>query len=149
MSKLKSPNAPVILTALGAIPFLVPAGLMVIYRADTILLNTIGLWLLVYAAVILSFLGGVRWGVEIVKREKPRFGELALSVMGALIGWIAVMAFFRFTAPWIMGALSCALVLHYLVDRASLDMPVWYRRLRLWPTLAAALCLLLAFALLG
>ena len=149
MTTLRFPRAPLILTTLGAVPFVIPAGLMVVYRNDPIQLNTIGLWLQVYAAVILSFLGGVRWGVEIVKREKPRFGELSLSVMGALIGWIAVMIFFRFGVSWIMAAMSVALILHYLIDRMSADMPVWYRRLRVWPTGVAALCLLMAFALLG
>lgn len=149
MTMLRTPKAPMILTALGVLPFLAPAGLMVFYRHDAIVLNTLGLWLLVYAAVILSFLGGVRWGVEILKREKPRLAELIVSVLGSLMGWIAVIAYFRFGSGWLMAAMAGALLVYYVLDRGSPDMPHWYRRLRIWPTVAAIICLLLACVLLG
>ncbi|MDZ7824125.1 MAG: DUF3429 domain-containing protein [Ahrensia sp.] len=48
--------------------------------------------LTVYGAVILSFLGGIRWGVAMVGHgaQKMRQTELVLSVMPSLLGWAAV-----------------------------------------------------------
>ena len=79
----------------GMVPFISSAGLMFVWRDDLAMLNLAALWLLVYAAVILSFLGGVRWGAEIAKRERPRFAELGPSVLGALAGCGLVMAGFQ------------------------------------------------------
>lgn len=149
MYSLKTPEAPLALTTLGAIPFLVPAGLMVMYRDDPIFLSTLGLWLIAYAAVILSFLGGVRWGVEIVLRDKPRFADLTVSVLGALIGWGLVIAYFQYANAYAFLGAAGALLLHFVVDRASPEMPLWYRKLRIWPSSVAIACLLLAFFLFG
>lgn len=48
--------------------------------------------LAVYGAVILSFLGGIRWGVAMVgdAPEQTRRRELILSVVPSLAGWAAV-----------------------------------------------------------
>ena len=58
MYSLKTPEAPLALTTFGIVPFLAPAGLMLRYQDDPIFMSTAGLWLIAYAAVILSFLGG-------------------------------------------------------------------------------------------
>ena len=134
----------------GIIPFVATSGLMFVWRDDPAMKVTMAPWLLVYAAVILSFLGGVRWGVEIAKRERPRFAELGPSILGALAGWGLVMASFRYGAlPNIFGAMAGAMVLHYLYDTISPELPLWYRRMRLWPTLGAVASLILAYFLLG
>ncbi|MEL6828814.1 MAG: DUF3429 domain-containing protein [Pseudomonadota bacterium] len=147
MYSLKTPEAPLALTTFGIVPFLAPAGLMLRYQDDPIFMSTAGLWLIAYAAVILSFLGGVRWGVEIVLRDKPRFAELTLSVLGALVGWALVLVYFQFANPYAFLGSAVALLLHFVIDRASPEMPLWYRKLRIWPTSAAIVCLLVAFYL--
>lgn len=149
MYSLKTPEAPLALTALGAIPFLAPTGLMLMNRADPIFLSTLGLWLIAYSAVILSFLGGVRWGVEIVLRDKPRFAELTLSVLGALVGWGLVLVYFQYANHYVYLGAAAAFLLHFVIDRASPEMPLWYRKLRIWPSIAAIACLLVAFFLFG
>lgn len=150
MFRQSPPQVPMALMFGGIVPFVSSAGLMLVWREDLALLNLAALWLLVYAAVILSFLGGVRWGVEIAKRERPRFAELGPSVLGALAGWGLVMAGFQHgMQAWIFAAMGGALVLHFLYDSISPELPFWYRRMRLWPTLGAALSLAMAFFLLG
>ena len=150
MFRQSPPQVPMALMFGGIVPFVSSAGLMLVWREDLALLNLAALWLLVYAAVILSFLGGVRWGVEIAKRERPRFAELGPSVLGALAGWGLVMAGFQHgMQTWIFASMGAALVLHFLYDSISPELPFWYRRMRLWPTLGAALSLALAFVLLG
>jgi len=150
MFRSSPPQVPMALMFAGVIPFVSAAGLMFVWRDDLALLNVSALWLLVYAAVILSFLGGVRWGAEIAKRERPRFAELGPSTLGALAGWGLVMVGFqRGMEPWIFGAMSTGLILHYFYDGISPELPLWYRRMRLWPTIGAVGALSVAFLLLS
>ena len=87
---------------------------------------------------------------EVAKRERPRFAELAPSTLGALMGWGLVMAGFRYgMQTWIMAGMGGALLLHYVYDSISPELPLWYRRMRLWPTLGAVASLALAWFLLG
>lgn len=150
MFRSKPPQKPMALMVLGIIPFAASAGAMVVWRDDIALMITAALWLLVYGAVIMSFLGGVRWGVEIAKRERPRYVELIPSVLGALVGWALVLAAFRFgVQPWAVAAMAGALTLHYVYDLASAELPRWYRQMRVWPTLGAVLSLAVAYFLLS
>lgn len=150
MFRSAPPQVPMALMFAGVIPFIATSGLMLVWRDNPALKVTMAPWLLVYAAVILSFLGGVRWGAEIAKRERPRAAELAPSTLGALIGWGLVMAAFRYAFPsWIFAAMAAAMVLHYVYDSISPELPIWYRKMRLWPTMGAVLSLALAYFLLG
>jgi hypothetical protein len=48
--------------------------------------------LLAYGAVILSFLGGIRWGMAIVKTGRDDLlSPLLISVLPSLLGWIALL----------------------------------------------------------
>lgn len=150
MYKLKTPQTPLAITTLGIIPFAVSAGAMLVWRGDIARQATAGLWLIVYAAVILSFLGGIRWGAEMTRRDKPRFGELAPAFIAPLIGWGLVLAYFQYTQKsTIMAAAAAALMVHYILDVLTGELPLWYRRLRLWPTLGGVVSLILAAVLLG
>ena len=150
MFRSAPPQVPMALMFGGVIPFASAAGLMFIWRDDVALMVTAGLWLLVYSAVILSFLGGVRWGAEVAKRERPRFAELGPATLGALVGWGLVMAGFRYgLQTWIVAAMAAAFVLHYVYDSISPELPLWYRRMRFWPTLGAVVSLIVAWVLLG
>jgi len=114
MFRQSPPQVPMALMFAGIIPFASASGAMFVFRDDLALMNTAALWLLVYAAVILSFIGGVRWGAEIAKRERPRFAELGPSVIGALAGWGFVMAGFRYgMQSWIFAGMAAAIILHY------------------------------------
>lgn len=150
MFRQSPPQVPMALMFAGIIPFASASGAMFVFRDDLALMNTAALWLLVYAAVILSFIGGVRWGAEIAKRERPRFAELGPSVIGALAGWGFVMAGFRYgMQSWIFAGMAAAIILHYVYDSISPELPIWYRRLRLWPTLGAVFSMALGYFLLG
>lgn len=150
MFRQTTPQVPMALMFAGIIPFAATSGLMFVWRDDLALLNTAALWLMVYSSVILSFIGGVRWGAEIAKRERPRFAELGPSIIGALAGWGFVMAGFRYgMQTWIFAGMGAALTLHYFYDSISPELPIWYRRMRLWPTLGAVLSLALAYVLLS
>ena len=150
MYKLKTPQAPLALTTLGIIPFAVSTGAMLVWRGDVAAQQMAGLWLVVYGAVILSFLGGIRWGAEMTRRDKPRFGELGPSIVSPLVGWALVIAYFQTAQkPAVIAGMIAALFVHYVYDVLTGELPLWYRRLRLWPTLGAVASLALAYWLLG
>lgn len=150
MFRSAPPQVPMALMFGGVIPFASSAGAMFVFREDLALLNTAALWLLVYAAIILSFLGGVRWGAEVAKRERPRFAELGPATLGALVGWGMVMAGFRYgMQPWLFAGMAGALILFLIYDSISPELPIWYRRMRTWPTLGAVASLAFAWFLLS
>lgn len=110
------------------------------WRSGTILL------LLVYSAVVLSFLGGVRWGVGLTAEQadkKP--GELWLALPPAFVGWIAVIV----PVPLSFAMLAVAFAALGAWDALAAHgnrLPEWYGRLRIVLTVGAVAMLLLAFA---
>lgn len=98
--------------------------------------------LLTYGAVILSFLGGVHWGLA-MSGERASFGPLGASVVPSLVGWAALLIGERL--GMILLALAFAGLLAFdlsLVRR--LRAPAWYGALRRPLTLIVVTCLLLA-----
>lgn len=106
----------------------------------------------IYAAVILSFLGGVQWGFAaggIGPGAGPSWERLGWSVLPALFGWAAL---FLDEAAKIV-ALMLGFLAAFVIDRRWAAMgraPVWYARLRRDLTAVVILCLgatLLRFAI--
>ncbi len=133
------------LTGLGVIPFLALAPLAAFtdpYVEDH---ATVALW--VYGAVILSFIGGIRWGLAIAPGRSASapalWQELTVSVAPSLLAWLALLM----PAGMPPLALSVGFAVMLLADwraaRRGLA-PAWYPRLRWPPTLAAIASLLLA-----
>ncbi len=116
----------------GLIPFYATA-IGAVLADDALLANLLLQTLLIYAAVIASFLGAVHWGLAMAMPEPP--GRIfALSVVPGLLGWAIVGVL---SGPETMGA---ALVLFaalfawlYSYDRKAVargDAPPWYGTLR-------------------
>lgn len=121
----------------GLIPF-AGCAIMVVVDAPAVVDWTGAL--MAYAAVILSFLGGARWGVELA-REKPDPGRLILSNVPALGAWLALVMV-DVPASVRLGLLAAALALVWIWDRGSAE--PWYRPLRTTATVGAVLSLILA-----
>jgi len=99
--------------------------------------------LLVYSALILSFLGGARWGLELA-RVPPRLFEISLSMAPSLTGFFLLLA----PAPFQRSALGGAAVAHalqWLWDVRAQGAPSDYGRLR--SVLAAVAILAMSAAL--
>jgi len=148
----------------GLIPFILPAMVMCLPHWSSALINSFWPfsaaldnavappWLAqraafslgAYAAIILSFLGGVRWG-NLLDNE-PRLWEwvpLTLSVVPSLIAWPALLL----PPLWMLSILAAGLVLQYALDVEALrrkEIPVWFGKLRLILTTGAILSLLVA-----
>lgn len=117
----------------GLIPFYVP----VIWRlfADGPDGGRAEIAFTLYAAVILSFLGGTRWGREVVHAMAvPRARELTLAILPSLGGWLAVAAHLGGYKQIGWAGLILAFALVFFWDwRGAKDgtWPEWYGRLRL------------------
>jgi len=80
-----------------------------------------------YGAIVLSFLGGIRWGLAIAKADAAGpTGPLFVGVLPALLGWIALLV------PASTGLLLLALGFAAMLaaDLRLSTAPSWYRSLR-------------------
>lgn len=135
----KVPQAPFLLGVAGALPFVFGTVL-------TLLGGQTAGWgetaLLGYGAVILSFMGGIHWGIAMAQRMNtmPRLGA---SVVPALVGWLALLI--GGSPGLVLLAAAFAAVLAYDLQASRFGAtPDWYPTLR-WPlTIVVVLCLVLA-----
>lgn len=99
---------------------------------------------LAYGAVILSFLGGIRWGEALKALGRAQSLTFSLSVLASLAGWVALLLpGLEATALLITG-----LWLQYFWDRRTVQqgaLPVWFGKLRFILTTLASSALLLMF----
>ncbi|WP_406851828.1 DUF3429 domain-containing protein [Brevundimonas sp. BH3] len=135
----RAPRPAMILGWFGVLPFAGLTGALAVGLGDA---EQIADALRLYGAVILSFMGGVHWGVATLRSENgvPPYG---VSVLPAL--WAFAMGF---TSPPIgllgLAAGFLALLAYDLRCVRRGDLVEWYGRLRLWLTLAVILCLVVA-----
>ena len=128
----------------GAIPFIMLAVAVLIVddaRVRPLLTNAV----ITYGAVILSFLGGVRWGIAIAADDGAENDKLPLwltiSIIPSLLGWGALFM------PEHIGAIFlavCFVSFGYLDIReiGISSAPAWYSKLRLPLSLAASASLM-------
>lgn len=95
-------------------------------------------WLVAYGAIILSFMGGCRWGFAAAGLgDGPTFRPLALSVLPALYAWLISMLPF----PAASVGLAIGFLVLFLADIAltrNNGAPDWWPNLRLPLTIGAA-----------
>jgi len=95
-----------------------------------------------YGAVILSFLGGVRWGNLLNDKSKiQQWSPLTLSVVPSLIAWPALLL----GSMWALGILAAGFIIQYAFDIEAVrqkSLPAWFGKLRTILTTGAILSLL-------
>ncbi|MFK7888762.1 MAG: DUF3429 domain-containing protein [Gammaproteobacteria bacterium] len=127
------------LGGLGALPFIGLALLSIFSNLNDALAL---LALSAYGAVILSFLGGIHWGLAIGRApDAPSTAALILSVVPSLIGWVALLL----ERELGLLVLAAAVAAMFFVDTNLTQRrmaPIWYPRLRLPLTLTVVTCLL-------
>lgn len=135
-SKQRVPAEAAWLGGLGAVPF-VALSAAVWLMAEHSALALVALR--GYGAVILSFLGGVHWGLA-MRRASPGFRPLALSVVPSLLGWLGLLLP---PQPGLV-LLTVAIIAMLAVD-VSLSQrgiaPPWYRSLRIPLSIIVSICL--------
>jgi hypothetical protein len=101
--------------------------------------------LIAYAAVILSFLGGTRWGAALASGS-PDPMTLILSNLPALVAWAALLPV-GLPDPVRLTLLAIGLSLMWVWDRRR--PPTWYPALRTTATVGAVFSLILAVVVRG
>lgn len=121
----------------GLIPFLtfsIGSWMPLPYFSDAIHI------LIAYAAIILSFMGAIHWGVAMSSVNLQRSKYFIVSVIPALTAWLALLA--PDTLALII--LLCGFIALLAYDRAvkkSQALPDWYIPMRKTLTLVVVLCL--------
>ncbi|MDP1875230.1 DUF3429 domain-containing protein [Phenylobacterium sp.] len=144
----KIPAPALLLGAAGVIPFLALALLIALGGAGVLAPEQAERVLRLYAALILSFMGGAQWGLATARASGPSARALAVSVLPALFAWAA---FLIPSGPGLL-ALSAAFLALMLYDLWTVrrgEAPVWYGRLRIGLTLAVVASLQVALATRG
>lgn len=136
------PRAPLILGLAGALPFWA-MGLGLLLTRDPLLAAFAVKGGIAYGAVILSFLGGIRWG-EALKPygARERAWAFSLSVVPSLAGWAALLM------PSIpaLSLLVAGFLMQSLWDVTSAQegrLPGWFGKLRAILTSLAVTALIL------
>jgi len=97
-----------------------------------------------YCAIILSFLGGIRWGLGMVFRGGGSPRDLIASCVPPLVGWAAVYA----PVPYAFALFAVAFAAQGAWDNFAVHAgmaPRWYGRLRILLTVLVVAAMVLAF----
>jgi hypothetical protein len=127
----------------GLVPFVALTAVLVYAGREFIAFSTLALAFTAYSAVILSFLGGIRWGASLMTGIRGR-GTLLLSVVPSILAWILVLV----PAPWCFAGFALAFLAQGAWDLAAIgrgQLPPEFGRLRLVLTAVVVLCQVAAF----
>ena len=121
---------------LGLIPFL--AGAVAALLSEELVSLAFQAFIL-YSLAILSFMGGVHWGLALIigTRQSTR---LLISVVPVIVAWICLIAL---PAPLTLAVLGGGFIAQWFIDRpilAELPIPSWYLEMRPRLAYAAAGC---------
>lgn len=128
--------APLTMGLSGLIPF---ASAPIFMSQQGMFLPDIATAQLAYGATILSFMGGIRWGMLILPQSEitPTWMQYTWSVTPCLIAWSSLLI------PSTPGCLVCmgGLGLAGYLDMIQYGYPSWFKGLRFVLTSVAILCL--------
>lgn len=99
--------------------------------------------LITYGMIILSFMGGVQWGLEMSRIGGDDGNGFAASVVPALVAFAASFA----STPVAILVLAAGFLILLVYDRARIRVgvgPAWYGALRLQLSTAVVICLVAA-----
>jgi len=99
--------------------------------------------LMAYAAIIVSFMGAIHWGLAMSQSSSHAKLQLGASVVPALLGWLALII------PMLYGYLLLVVSFFalYIADRLASDhglVPSWYLPMRFKLTMVVVVCLVVA-----
>lgn len=163
------PQAAAAFAYAGALPFIVTAFLcwypVDSFEAGTLARTSIET-MLGFSVVILSFMGGVRWGIAAGASDGPKFTHLVISIVPPAVAWLAMVLasdWMYSQAEWLnrispsllenwrhAAQLIMMIVAFYILLRSDMrlkrELPGWYVGWRLPWTLLVEVSLLAALA---
>jgi hypothetical protein len=99
--------------------------------------------LLSWSALVLAFLGGVRWGLE-TREETPRWYRLAFYALCAAAGLAMLLGRGIVPDTWLLALFIASFMIQWLFDHQVPDTPSRYPSLSTAVTAAAGVSLALA-----
>lgn len=135
-----TPFLPLMLGLAGLIPFVATASLAWLAPVAWQVVAVDAF--LYYSAVILSFLGGVQWGVAMSQApaDSPGFRlRLLASMAPSLIAWPALLLH-PLTGAWVLASGFVLVRLYELTERSRPMLPGWYHAMRMPLTLIVLAC---------
>lgn len=78
--------------------------------------------MLTWSAIVLAFVGGVRWGMETL-RDTPRFSRMLGAVAPAVAAWALLLCRGEAPAAWLLGGFLAIFILQWLFDHTAPDVP--------------------------
>lgn len=99
--------------------------------------------LMTYAAIILSFMGAVHWGLAMSGNGTTAKIQLGASVLPALLGWLALLIPMLYGYMLLAACFIVLLMADKLAGTRSL-VPDWYLPMRYILTTVVVLCLVVA-----
>lgn len=126
----------------GLLPFLV-LGVAMMSVSDPALRGWIGFIQIAYGATILSFLGGIYWGVALGQAPADaKIGVLLISVLPQLFGWVSLLMPPFAAAIGLAAGLALMLAMDRFALRSAL-VPAWFFKLRATLSIVASAPLLM------
>ena len=128
----------------GLVPLI--AGAIAVWTSEAAEVRPVAEAMLFYSATVLSFLGGVRWGLAIDNPRSGRmFSSLTIGIFPPLIAWVMMLI----DLHWGLLGTAVAYALMYASDLMATKegtAPAWYPQLRLPLTIVADIAVLIIFA---
>lgn len=144
-SNSRVPPSALALGLAGVVPFAACAGAPWVVE-DPALRADFARALAAYGAVILSFLGGVRWGSALALPSAQATPELVLAVIPSLLGWCALLLPGESQPLLALGLGFAVFGILDVREGGRGAWPRWYSRLRLLLTVLVLGCLGTALA---
>jgi len=123
----------------GLIPFVICSAML--WFVDQPLLEYMSDALLLYAAIILSFMGAIHWGLGIANADAPSARLLVISVIPPLIAWFAAFLPTPVQLSVLYLTFAALCVFDSREARAG-RAPSWYPRLRVPLTVVVVVSLI-------
>jgi hypothetical protein len=139
------PQTAIILGYGGATPFVTLAVLSILFE-ERFFIEA----LIVYAAVIISFLGGIYWGAAMNSLSQNKFTailktNLCISVTPALLAWGTLLIKNVKVATILLSVGFLAQLIVDVIATKNGYFPYWYKALRIPLTAIVLLCLIVAY----
>ena len=133
------------LAAAGLAPIAVLSVWLAGIPADHIWRDISILLLASYGAIVLSFLGGSRWGLAVAGHGTERQRDLAVSMAPPLIGWLAFLLPPQYGFVVLAVAFAAQGAWDALAGQTGL-LPLWFVRLRTYLTIGVVVGMIIAYA---
>lgn len=141
-SQAKS-NSTVIMSLFAALPFLGCSLALLFLGKDSPLFDSLVDMFKTWSAIILAFIGGIRWGSVLLSLQGAP-GKMSAATLLPVAGWLALFISGPFGILFLL-LIYCAQGAWDSFSSSMVAEPVWYARVRITFFFVIAACHIIAF----